>query len=200
MQCLDGSPLDHVRDRLRAEQGFEFEPGELERFVSSAFRAGLLQGGECERARRRFHPLFIKIPIGNPDGLLDWLEPRTQFMFVPAVWWVGVMVIVAGFWSLGGQLPRMGSPDASRLFAFLVSFLVVGTLHELGHALTLKHFGGEVREAGFLVNWCLPGFYCDVTDTYLLERKPHRIAVTLRVRLFRQPWVPAVPCCSRLER
>jgi putative peptide zinc metalloprotease protein len=51
-------------------------------------------------------------------------------------------------------------------------------LHELGHALACKHFGGEVRELGFMLLVFAPCLYCDVSDAWRLPSKWRRIAVS----------------------
>ncbi|MEJ2272368.1 MAG: hypothetical protein P8X91_07795, partial [Candidatus Bathyarchaeota archaeon] len=45
----------------------------------------------------------------------------------------------------------------------------VGTLHEFAHGLTCKHYGGEVREIGFLLMYFMPCFYCNVSDAWLFR-------------------------------
>ena len=36
-----------------------------------------------------------------------------------------------------------------EILVFLILMTTTGTLHELGHGMTLKNFGGEVRQVGF---------------------------------------------------
>ena len=60
-------------------------------------------------------------------------------------------------------------------------FLAIGCvkiLHELGHAMTCKHFGGEVHEMGFMLLVFSPCLYCDVSDAWRLRSKWQRIAVS----------------------
>ncbi len=65
-----------------------------------------------------------------------------------------------------------------ELIVFLFLMTVTGTIHEMGHALTLKHFGGEVHQMGFLLFYLSPAFYVDVSDSYILPRK-ERLWVTM---------------------
>ena len=51
-------------------------------------------------------------------------------------------------------------------------------LHELGHALACKHFGGEVHELGLMLLVFAPCLYCDVSDSWRFANKWHRIAVS----------------------
>ena len=45
----------------------------------------------------------------------------------------------------------------------------------LAHGLTCKHFGGRVREIGFLLIYFQPAFFCNVSDAWLFPEKSKRI-------------------------
>jgi putative peptide zinc metalloprotease protein len=55
---------------------------------------------------------------------------------------------------------------------------VLKIIHEFGHGLTAKHFGGEVHEMGILFLVLTPALYCDVTDSWLLPNKWRRIWIS----------------------
>jgi putative peptide zinc metalloprotease protein len=60
----------------------------------------------------------------------------------------------------------------------LVALLSLSVLvHELAHALTVKHYGREVRRAGAMIYFGFPGFFVDTTDIWL-EGKRARLAVS----------------------
>ena len=59
-----------------------------------------------------------------------------------------------------------------------VVFVFVKTIHEFGHGLTCKHFGGEVHEMGALLIMFTPYLYCNVSDSWILPDKKRRILVT----------------------
>jgi len=48
--------------------------------------------------------------------------------------------------------------------------MLVVTLHELGHAFTLKHYNGIVPEFGLLFMFLMPAAYTNTTDSYCLSR------------------------------
>ena len=62
--------------------------------------------------------------------------------------------------------------------SFWVCLAVVKIIHEFGHGLTAKHFGGEVHEMGILFLVLTPALYCDVTDSWLLPNKWKRIWIS----------------------
>ncbi len=80
---------------------------------------------------------------------------------------------------------RGGTRGARREFLHLqnlaltwVVFVFVKTIHEFGHGLTCKHFGGEVHEMGAMFIMFTPYLYCNVSDSWLLPDKTRRILVT----------------------
>ncbi len=60
----------------------------------------------------------------------------------------------------------------------MLALAVVKVLHELGHALTCKHFGGDCHEIGVLLLFFTPCLYCNVSDAWLFPGKWPRIAVS----------------------
>ena len=58
-----------------------------------------------------------------------------------------------------------------------LSVVVAKTLHELGHALACRHFGGECHELGILLLVFLPCLYCNVSDAWMFDSRWRRVAV-----------------------
>jgi putative peptide zinc metalloprotease protein len=63
------------------------------------------------------------------------------------------------------------------IIGLLVAELASILLHEMSHALTVKHYGREVRRGGFMLYFGMPAFFVDTTDIWL-ENKWARLAVT----------------------
>ena len=68
--------------------------------------------------------------------------------------------------------------DPRNLPWLLLAIGGVKVLHEFGHALVCKHFGGEVHEMGFMLLVFSPCLYCDVSDAWRMPNKWHRIAIS----------------------
>ena len=51
---------------------------------------------------------------------------------------------------------------------------VTKVIHEFGHGLTCKHFGGECHEMGVMFLVLTPCLYCNVSDSWMLPNKWHR--------------------------
>ncbi len=60
-----------------------------------------------------------------------------------------------------------------------VILAAVKVVHELGHALCCKHFGGQCQELGFMLLIFTPCLYCDVSDAWTFAGKWQRIAVSV---------------------
>ncbi len=61
----------------------------------------------------------------------------------------------------------------SLIFVYMLSIFV----HEMSHALTVKHYGREVIRGGAMVYFGMPAFYVDTSDIWM-EGKRARMAVT----------------------
>lgn len=129
--------------------------------------------------------LFYKLTLCNPDG---WLS-RT-FPAVAWIWTRPFALVLAGGLALfavmglaqrqsivhmGMQLWQALGPGVFLPFG-LLSIAVV-TLHELGHAYTLKRYGGVVPEVGLLFMCLMPTAYTNTTDQYALPRRRQRALV-----------------------
>ncbi|HMC63514.1 MAG TPA: site-2 protease family protein [Gemmataceae bacterium] len=75
-------------------------------------------------------------------------------------------------------------PDYHAFFAFKMVFYlwialgVVKVIHEFGHGLSCKAFGGEVHEMGALFLCLSPCLYCNVSDAWSMPSKWRRIIIS----------------------
>lgn len=188
---FDGTTsLDTVRDRVEARFGATVPTETLTAFVRKVEKAGLLEtaAGTAPRpssvAQRRLRGnlLYLRFKLLDPDRILNWLVGRVRFCFTPAfLVFAGAMILfaagtVTANWSEVGR--NLGAVLRwSAIPAYLaVAFLVISA-HEFAHGLTCKHFGGEVREMGFLLIYFQPALYCNVSDAWLFPEKSKRLWV-----------------------
>jgi putative peptide zinc metalloprotease protein len=175
---------------------------DLMRFAAQLHEAGICQVDSPDQAkalitRRRKNRwkrvwqflaniLYIKIPIIDPERLLERMYPFFRWIYTP--WFitfsVGMMIAALGLvvsqWAtFQSKLPEFQSFFNWRTIVyFWCSLAVVKVIHEFGHGLTAKHFGGEVHEMGMLFLVLTPALYCDVTDSWLLPSKWKRIWIS----------------------
>lgn len=203
LQMLDGTiSFQEIKDRFERE----FAPqkitlGDLQHFIGMLHRSGLLitgaegQGRQLkkrrdETKRKEFlgkisNVLAIRFKGIDPEKLLNRLAPYTNWYFTK---WA---VMVFGMIGLGALL-LIGTNFAtfrSRLPAFHEFFgpqnwlwlgITLGltkVLHEFGHGLSCKRFGGECHEMGVMFLVLTPCLYCNVSDSWLLPSKWHRAAI-----------------------
>ncbi|MEZ4769737.1 MAG: M50 family metallopeptidase [Caldilineales bacterium] len=138
-----------------------------------------------ERAATGWQSFLMKqFAVGGIDRLVAVLYARggrllftrpAQVLFA-AVSLIGVALYVR-LWTSAWR-PAGGSGGAAGALLWLVLLNLVSILlHELSHGLTVKHYGREVRRAGFMIYFGLPVFFVDTTDIWL-EGKRARLAVS----------------------
>ena len=175
---------------------------DLTRFVAQLHEAGIIVIDSPDQAqvliRRRkknrwrrvwnflANILFIKIPIIDPERLLTGMYPYFRWIYTRTFIGLSVtsmllaMLLVASNWkTFYDKLPDFQSFfNWWTILSFWVCLAVIKIIHEFGHGLTAKHFGGEVHEMGILFLVLTPALYCDVTDSWLLPNKWKRIWIS----------------------
>jgi putative peptide zinc metalloprotease protein len=130
--------------------------------------------------------LAIRFRGVDPDAFLTAVHGQIRWLFSPAAMLSAVAVSLYALWLVFGHLDEFGHrlpelaalADPRNLPWLLLAIGAVKILHELGHALTCKHYGGEVRELGFMLLMFAPCLYCDVSDAWRIRSKWRRIAVS----------------------
>ncbi|MCB0200094.1 MAG: cyclic nucleotide-binding domain-containing protein [Anaerolineae bacterium] len=113
--------------------------------------------------------------VYNHGGRLLFTWPA-QLVFV-LVSLIGVALYMRLFTSGAFNVLGAQGSVASGLLSLLLLNLISILLHEMSHGLTVKHYGREVRRAGFMIYFGLPAFFVDTTDIWLEGKRP-RLAVT----------------------
>lgn len=133
-------------------------------------------------------------PVFNPTRLLQVLDATLgRLLFSP----LGVLAMIALV--LLGVYCGVTTPfDDLQIGPFdvavaVVMYIVLGFLHELGHALACFHHGGPVNEVGIQLMYYLNVvFYCDTSSSYLFERRRDKMIVQLAGT------ISTLLCCSGL--
>ena len=130
----------------------------------------------------------ITFSAWDPDRGLERIVQKIRFLWTKQFLIVSVVLIACMLainfvkWEefKEGTIKLYTFTDKSlwEILVFLFLMTATGTIHEFGHGLTLKHFGGEVHQMGFLLFYLSPAFYVDVSDSYILPRK-ERLWVTM---------------------
>jgi multidrug resistance efflux pump len=180
---------DQLQGAVQEQFGAPLSRQTLDQFLSKLSRLGLLQAEasaapqQPAQKRIRGSLLYLRFPGFNPDRLVTWLERKVRFCFTPSFVIVATLAIL---WGMAFTISQWGeiTRDFVRLYsigsilAIYVTVLVVVAFHEFAHGLTCKHFGGSVREMGFILIYFQPAFYCNVSDAWLFPKKSHRLWVS----------------------
>lgn len=128
--------------------------------------------------------LSLRIPVFNPDAILERTIARVRFIFSRwffAFWllWVGAAAVLAiQNWDRLVQ-PLEGILATRNLFLMWFVLIVLKIFHEWGHAYACKHFGGYVPEMGIFLLVFTPCAYVDATSSWAFTRKRDRLIVCL---------------------
>lgn len=126
--------------------------------------------------------ISFKITLFDPDLLLLKMSKRLAFLWTwKAVAVLLAMMAVSGWLlfrdtgSLAGRMPDL--LGWQNLFIIWVVMILVKIVHEFGHGLSCKHFGGEVHEMGAMFILFSPFLFCNATDSWVFKEKWKRIVV-----------------------
>ena len=129
---------------------------------------------------QRANPLFIKLPLLRPDSFVAKIYPwcrwvfSTQFFVVVTILAVVALYLIVADWQrFTTSIEGIHSPLG--YLGLLVCWLFLKIVHELGHALVCRKYGGSVREAGIVLILFLPIAYVDVSSVWRFRSKWHSI-------------------------
>jgi putative peptide zinc metalloprotease protein len=204
LQLMDGG---HTLDDAQKEFEKRFRPErltleDLEQFGQQLLTVGLAhndspQAGQqlYDRRKKRLRRewaatltniLYIKIPIFDPDKLLRRMLPYLRWIFTTwffalsmGVMLAAVALVLTHFETFRDKLPAYHQFfNVHTMINLWIALGAVKVIHEFGHGLSCKAFGGEVHEMGALFLCLSPCLYCNVSDAWTLPNKWHRIIIS----------------------
>ena len=203
LRWLDGTcslaELKRRYDRQFAPAAIEM--ADLLQFIGLLHRRGLLIGDTAgqgtallgrqrEELRQqqwaRFTNVFaIRFRGVDPDRFLNVVYPWTRWLFTRAATLAWALLALAALVLVTVQFQVFQSrlPEFHQFFSLgnsvwlLVAVAAVKVVHELGHALTCKHFGGECHEIGLMLLVFTPCLYCNVSDSWLVGSRWKRAMI-----------------------
>ncbi len=130
-------------------------------------------------------PLFLRLPLFNPSRLLNhfqWLgaivfHPLTCAVVLATATVLAVLVFGRTLESDMLSLAEYSRLQGDRWLMLLASFVLVKSLHEIGHSLACSHFRVSCQEIGLLFLFFTPCLYCETTDSWKLKSRWHRAAI-----------------------
>ncbi len=197
-------PVSYREIKVRLDQRFpayEFKLDDVAGLVNALHQNGLLMSqtvGQAQPLRTirnkelkqkaiglLMSVMSMRFPGVDPDRFLNWLYPKIRWLFSP---WVtaccfvlvlsALLLVLQNLREFYDRLPEFEQFFNLKNVAFLgVILIVTKTIHEFGHGLRCKHFGGECHEIGFMMLVLMPAMYCNTSDSWILPNKWHRIAI-----------------------
>ena len=197
---LDGhSSLDELKRRFERQ----FAPqkiglDELGRLIGTLHRSNLViadlpgQGPQLMKRRREkrrqkllgtlTNILAIRFKGIDPERILTAMLPYTRWFFSK---WTATLCILFGLSALllvavqfdvfRAKLPTFHQFFAAQNWIWLaVAMAITKVIHEFGHGLSCKYFGGECHEMGAMLLVFTPCLYCNVSDSWMLPSKWQR--------------------------
>jgi len=137
-------------------------------------------GGLYQLANKVF---FFRRSIFDPDKLFGKMAKPVWWMWTMPTLWISAVIIALGFVVFVQHTDRLAGAFAN-LFSLHNALLMIATtfviksVHELGHGLTCKHFGGEVHEIGVMFLVFQPYFFVNVSDSWTMPNRMHRVLVS----------------------
>src|SRR5712692_4230408 len=214
LKLADGTRTpQEIAEAMNAQHGADtFSAGDVSDFIESTnpnmWERGAAQKNLAllekirEERRERVNTsslLYIHFSAWNPDRTLERMMPYLRWLFTPA--FVGFSAFLFALMGviLAQNWPRIRQ-DTIDFYTFshktfydiwffwALLFIVIG-IHEFGHGLTCKYFGGEVPKMGFMLIYFGPAFFTDTTDMHVFDKTSKRLWV-----IFAGLWIEMVIC------
>lgn len=172
---------------------------ELVRLVGQLYSADVLSGDVpsdiieiSERGRRSarqkivrslLNPLALRVPVFDPDDFLSATMAVARPLFSWAGWIIFFGVVIYGLVLAAIHWGPLTENVVDRVLArenlllLLIAYPAVKALHELGHAYTIKRWGGSVHEIGIMFLVFMPVPYVDASDSIAFASKWRRTLV-----------------------
>lgn len=205
IQLMDGQ---HTLDDAQQQFETHFRPDrltleDLEQFGQQLLKAGLVQNESPAAGKQLYEQrtkrersqlmqtftniLYVKIPVFDPEKLLQRMLRYTRFIFT--IWFMilsilfmlsALLLVLTHFETFRERLPSFQEFFFSfkTVIYLWIALGIVKVIHEFGHGLSCKAFGGEVHEMGFLFLCLSPAMYCNVSDAWTLPNKWKRIIIS----------------------
>ncbi len=203
LKMLDGKNsindiLEGFEKRFRSR---ELTSEELSYFINNLSHSGLLISNIAGQGQRFYEKellrnqgvilkklkgiMSLRLKGFDPDPLFNVIYPFVRWMYKPlgviacvSMAICALLLVVVHHDQLSSRLPSFFDFFAAKNAIWLmIALSIAKVLHEFGHGLTCKHFGGETHEMGVMFLCLTPCLYVNVSDSWMLPNKWHRILV-----------------------
>ena len=203
LQLLNGNRhLEELRDDLHEVlPTIRLQLSDIQHLITDLHQKGLVfsnrigQGAALakldfeEKKKKLFNTmrslLYVRLPGWDPETVLAWMYPFVRWLFHPVAVTLTLLFVVSSWILLAVHFETFSAqlPEFQQFFSWpnlLYLWVTLGTckiIHEFGHGISCKHFGGECHAMGVMLLVFSPCLYCDVSDSWMLRSKWQRIAI-----------------------
>lgn len=201
IQCLDGSHnIEQAYQHCRALGGeLAPEQADILKVIATLQIKDLLHGDmpvsvqdlylrynnhkRQQKMRIWSRPLSFKLSLWDPDKWLEKVTPLFAGIFKRSLLILCVSLIALGssvafgHWQALTEHFSMRFMDPQNLVLIWLLYPLVKFIHELGHAIATKYWGGEVHDMGVLFIVFMPVPYVDASTSHQFSDKHQRMLV-----------------------
>lgn len=126
---------------------------------------------------------FARYSVFDPDRLFARMAKPLWWIWTRQSLWISIAMVAAAFFIVYQKYDATGAM-MSRFFSLnnfaliWITTILIKSIHELGHGLTCKHYGGEVHEVGVMLLVFTPYFFVNVSDSWVLPDRNKRILIS----------------------
>jgi putative peptide zinc metalloprotease protein len=126
---------------------------------------------------------FARFSVFDPDKLFGRMAKPIWWIWTKQSLWISIAMVLAAMFVVYQKYDATGAL-MSRFFSInnialiWITTILIKSIHELGHGLTCKHFGGEVHEVGVMLLVFTPYFFVNVSDCWVLPDRNKRILIS----------------------
>ncbi|CAN5653936.1 hemolysin D [soil metagenome] len=204
---LDGTHThEEVGELVSAEMGEQIPGSEVTAFVEGLKKLNFIEQSASDKSLLLLERLrknrqqkaeeatdgrdenYMRFPLIDPDKLYNriikriWFIWTRGFLIFSVVLFSFAAAILIANWEIVNtglsQLWAFSDKGLPEILMFVGALSLVIFLHENGHGLTCKRYGGEVHELGFMLIYFMPAFYCNVSDAWTFNSKAAKLWVT----------------------
>ncbi|MES9813628.1 MAG: hypothetical protein ABW159_12280 [Candidatus Thiodiazotropha sp.] len=133
--------------------------------------------------RQLRNPLSLRLPLWDPDRVLNRLMPAVQPLFGRVGMGLWLLIVLSGLlqaalhWQeiTGNVTSQLLSADNLLLMGAV--YLLMKLFHEAAHGFATKHWGGEIHQVGVLLLALIPMPYVDASAASGFSERRARIMV-----------------------
>ena len=126
--------------------------------------------------------MFLRIPLFDPERLLRHATPLVKLLTGRTAMIIWLLMMLFAGKAVIEQFDQVMT-ESKALLAFdnlillYLGMVLVKTLHEFGHTLICKKYGGEVHTIGIMLILFTPLPYMDATSSWSFRSRKQRILV-----------------------